>query len=116
MPAANYDIEIEQGASYNKQFVYRDSAGALVDLTGITARMQVRPNIKSTTVLIELTTANNRIVIDGPAGSVTINLTATETAEFDWRKGVYDLELVTDADNADRFIYGTLTVIPEVTR
>lgn len=116
MPAANYDFEIEQGSKFLRYFVYKDDAGDPVDLTGRTARMQIRTNVNSPSVLMELTTQNDRIVIDGPEGKVTLTLTAQDTADIEWRKGVYDLELAIDADNVERFLAGAVTVSREVTR
>jgi hypothetical protein len=41
MAATTYDILIEQGATYSQVITYKES-GAAVNLTGYTARMQVR--------------------------------------------------------------------------
>ena len=42
MAAAQYDILIEQGATFSRTFVWKDSSEVAVDLTGYTARMQIR--------------------------------------------------------------------------
>lgn len=44
MSAGAYNILAEQGATYAQTFTYRDTTDALVNLTGYTARMQVREN------------------------------------------------------------------------
>ena len=40
--AAVYDITIEQGATFRLSLVWKDSSNVPVNLTGYTARMQVR--------------------------------------------------------------------------
>lgn len=124
MPAATYDLVpnnngrpyIEQGATFDITLTCRDEAGVLVDLTGYTARMQIRANKKATTTLLELTTENDRIVMGGAAGTIQLVLPATVTAAIDWTRGVYDLEIV----NADGFVQrlwqGDVEVDKEVTR
>lgn len=110
MGAARYAIRIEQGATWKPVLTLRDT-----DLTGYTARMQIRPDIDSDTVLLELTTSNG-ITIDGPAGQITLHLTDVETTALDWREGVYDLELIAPSGDVQRLLKGPVEVDPEVTR
>lgn len=116
MPAAQHDFTIEQGATFTRAFRWLDATGNVVDLTGFTARMQVRANVASPDVLLELTTANDRLVIEPTLGRVSISLDATTTAAITWRKGVYDLELVSGAGEVTRLVAGQITVSREVTR
>ena len=51
-----------------------------VDLTGVTARMQLREKLDSSVVLLELTTENGRIVVDDATKTITLNITAADTA------------------------------------
>jgi hypothetical protein len=44
MAATTYDILIEQGATYSQVVTYKES-GVAVNLTGYTARMQVRSHV-----------------------------------------------------------------------
>lgn len=87
-----------------------------VDLTGYTARMQIRDTVNSTTVLEELTTENGGITITAATGKIELLLDATETAAIDWFEGVYDLELIAAGGEVDRIISGTVVVSDEVTR
>lgn len=116
MAAGTYDFEIEQGASFRLQFVWKDSLGVAVNLTSYTARMQVRQSISSPDTLLELTTENGRIALGGSAGTVTLTLTPAVTEAFTWRKGKYDLELVAPDASVTRFMQGQITVSREVTR
>jgi hypothetical protein len=114
--AGEYDLEILQGETYTKQFIWKDSAGTEVNLTGYTARMQVRQSKASDDVLLELTTANGRISLGGAAGTIDLNLSATVTAAITWKRGLYDLELVASNGVVRRLLEGEVTVSKEVTR
>lgn len=116
MPAITYDFRIEQGATFALKFAKKDQAGTPIALTSYTARMQVRSSVASPDVMLELTTANNRLVIDEAAGIVAINLLATDTADITWRKGVYDLELEAPDGTVTRLVEGVITISREVTR
>lgn len=111
------DDALEQGSATTRPFLYTapDEVTPIV-LTGYTARMQVRRSVKATDVLLELTTANGGIVIDGAAGKVSMILTESVAQTLTWRRGVYDLELIPPSGQAFRFMQGEIEVTPEVTR
>lgn len=114
MPAANYDFEIEQGTDYDKSLVWRDSTGNLVNLTGYTARMQLRPSVSSDTVLLDLTTENGGITLGGATGEITLHFTEANTSPL-VKGGVFDLEMIIGG-KVKRLVQGSITVSREVTR
>lgn len=114
MLAGQYDITVEQGSTFSLTLTYKDQRGYVIDLTDHTARMQLRPSVGSSTIALELTTANGRIAIDGAQGKITLQIGATDTAGLSGT-GVYDLELVNGAV-VQRILEGTYSVSPEVTR
>lgn len=114
MLAGQLDLVIEQGATFTLSMFYQDDTGAAVDITGRTARMQLRSAVTSADVALSLTTENGRIAIDGPRGLIALSIAATDTAGLSG-SGVYDLELVNGA-LVERVLQGTYTVSPEVTR
>lgn len=111
-----YDLEINQGASFSKTFAWKGGDGLPVSLTFYTARMQVRQSATSPDVLLELTTANGRIALGGALGTVTLSLTPAVTELIEWRRGKYDLELVAPDGGVMRFLEGQVSVSREVTR
>lgn len=114
---AQYNLTIYQGADFSQLFTFlQESGGDPVDLTNFSARMQIRQRVNAASPIIELTSANGRIVLGGTAGTVTLTLNATETAQLPDTQGVYDLEIVAGENNADRYLEGTVTIKPEVTR
>jgi hypothetical protein len=78
--------------------------------------MHVRTTAATTTTLIELTTTNSRITLGGTAGTVTLTISATDTAALTPGKYVYDLELVSGGGIVSRIIEGNFVVKAEVTR
>ncbi len=116
MPAATYNFKIEQGTTLLKPVVWKDSNGAPVNLTGYTAKMQIRASAYSDEVLLELSTTNGRITLDAVAGKVTLIFSPTITSAINWRRGKYDLELTAANGTVTRLIEGEITVSQEVTR
>lgn len=86
-----------------------------VDLAGFTARMQIRGKLEDATVIKELTTENAGIVINNVTKTISLNISATDTAAFSFQTAVYSLELVNGVV-VTPFAGGTLTLIKEVTR
>lgn len=111
------NITIIQGATLDLLVTWRAGDPAVaVDLTGCTARMQVREKITSPTPLISLTTENGGIVLGGAAGTIRRFMDADDTADIDWKSGVYDLEIEFADGTVRRLLAGSVVVSPEVTR
>lgn len=114
---AKLKFTIYQGATFPKRLRWSDKVtGTPIDLTGCRARMQVRAEIGSPTVLLELTTENGGITLGGAAGTIDLYAGATATAAFTWEGGVFDLEIVHPGGDVTRLAQGTVSVSPEVTR
>lgn len=86
-----------------------------VDLTGYTARMQIRPKLESSTIIHELTTENSGITIDNTNKTIGLNIAATTTDDFDFVSAVYSLEMV-KPNLVVPFLTGTVGLVKEVTR
>jgi len=138
MKPAQIDIDIYQGATFRKRFWYgrkTDPDGPLPDptadppvnftphdLTGCTARMQVRPSVDSSIIWIDLT--DTTITVGDDEGWIEVEATAIETAGFDFDprptmkrgSGVYDLEVVFPDGDVIRLAQGRVNLDPEVTR
>ncbi|AWJ93853.1 hypothetical protein Sp245p_28965 (plasmid) [Azospirillum baldaniorum] len=117
MAAGQYDIYIEQGATFTREIEWLQSDNTTpVDLTGYTARMQVRKTAKSPIVVADLSTGNGRISLTPALGKIKLMLTATETASLKDGEYVYDLELQSGTGVVERLLQGTFTINAEVTR
>ncbi len=113
--AAKLNLKIEQGATFQALYTWKDSTGTPVNLTGWTARMQIRPSVKSATIYLELTTENTYITLGGTAGTISIDVPASITEDITWECGEYDLELV-NGTFVKRLLEGNVTVKKEITR
>jgi len=87
-----------------------------IDLTGYTAQMQIRETLDSSTVIHEMTTSNGGIAIDTTNYSITINIPAATTRNFDFTTAVYSLELTDINAVVTTFVTGNLTLVREITR
>jgi hypothetical protein len=114
--AATYNIIADQGATFRRALVRKDSQKRVTPLVNYTARMQVRPLIDSSEIILNLTTENNGIVIDAPKGQITIQASAETTSTILSGKYVYDLELISPDGGVERLVMGSFTVRGEVTR
>lgn len=116
MLAGKYNFICDQGSTFERTVDIKNPDGEVFSLTGYTARMQVRREIDSSTTLIELTTTNGRLVINGALGRITMALTPNETATLT-RSGFYDLEIVqTSTGKVHKVLRGEFRLEKEVTR
>ena len=129
--AASFSLTVTRGSTWEDEFLYVDEDGQPYDLTDFDARMQVRlPDGRygtstSATLVMELTTANGRLIIDTPDGGtvpnrVRIVVDAADTSDLnplnDRRaRLVYGVELVRD-DYILPLVNGNITVLGEVVR
>lgn len=116
MAAGEYDITVEQGATFSRVLTWKNSSGTAYNLTGYTARMKAKANYSSANAIVELTTENGRIALGGAAGTVTLTISAADTAALSATTGVYDLELISGGGAVTRLVQGKFTVSPEVTK
>jgi hypothetical protein len=64
--------------------------------------------------LVKLTDASG-ITINNSTKTITVTISATDTAAFEWKKGVFDLEMVSAGGVVDCIAEGAITVTDEVT-
>jgi hypothetical protein len=78
--------------------------------------MQIRREVDASSTLLELSTANGRIVLYPSLGSIELKLTPAETAALT-RSGYYDLEIVrTATGEVNKVLRGEFRLEREVTR
>lgn len=91
-----------------------------VDLTSYTARMMIRATVDATAVLVSLVSGVasplSGITLDNTLKTITLLISATDTAALTFLTGVYDLELVSPAGVVTQLLSGNVTVTDEVTR
>ena len=113
MGAGNYNLLIEQGATYDLNLTWKTSDDVLIDLTGYTAKMEIRASAESAPI-ITLTNGSG-ITLGGVLGTIDIQITATETGAFTAGEYLYDLELTSGA-TVTRLIEGKADVKEQITQ
>jgi hypothetical protein len=109
MPALEYDLAIEQGSTFRRSIPVLNDAGTPIDLTGWSARGQIRLTYRDAGAVYDL-------ALEVSGSNVEMTVPAADSSEWTWRHGVYDVELI-DVDGAPtRLMQGNVTVSPEVTR
>ncbi|MCE2724697.1 MAG: hypothetical protein LW865_15685 [Betaproteobacteria bacterium] len=84
-----------------------------VSLAGFTARMTIRSDYGGDS-LLELTSSSG-ITLDDTAKTITVTITAAQTAAFAFTGAVYDLELVSGSGVVTELLRGAITVLDEAT-
>lgn len=131
--AKTVNLAIDQGETWRWSFVWASPDPASTDaaplppipfdLTGATARLQVREKY-GTPVLVELTTENSGIALNGSSGRIDIVFTDAQTdtlgASADplkpRRKALYDLEVQFSSGDVRRVLEGAIAFDQNITR
>jgi hypothetical protein len=119
-----YDLITDQGSTVHQVFTVKNSAKKALNLTGYSARMQVRGRDLTTQdpgliIIAEYRTedADGSLVVNGNAGTVTLLIRPMEMAEIAPDKYVYDIEVESEnAGETTRIIQGKFIVRAEVTK
>ena len=115
--AGQYNIVADQGATFSRIITWKDDTGTPVNLTGYSARMQVRQRYVSSTAVLSLTsTPAAGISLGTTNGQITVIVAAATMAGIEAGEYRYDLELVSGSGVVTRLLMGSFTVRAEVTR
>lgn len=116
MSAAAYNLVLEAGVDYPLTITWKDSTGALVNLTGFTGKMQIRTGAGGT-VLLEKSTAGATMVLGGALGTIAFTITGADattlvaqTVPMKW-----DLLLTSPTAVGTRLVEGFVTSKPAIT-
>jgi len=127
MAAGKYSFIIEQGATLEFQLDWTDDSGNPIDLTGMQARMQVRPQVDSSEVFLSLSsslsdscgTGLNLRGISGTnpyqSGSIGVYVSAYSSSLLTFGEAYYDLEVVNGCE-VYRLLEGKVRLSKNVTR
>lgn len=127
MAAAKYSFVIEQGATLTFQLDWTDELGNPIDLTGMHARMQVRPTVESTEVYLNLSSSlsdscGTGLNLSGSvgtnplsSGSIGVYVSAASSSLLNFGEAYYDLEVVNGCE-VYRLLEGKVRLSKNVTR
>lgn len=115
--AVQYNVTIDQGANWFINFIYKDTNGNPVNLTGYTAALQIREYYAATTTLLSLTSSPAAgITITAGTGTIAISATAVQTGAITAGNYVYDCEITDGTGVVTRIVQGEAYISPQVTR
>lgn len=113
--AGQKNFEVDQNATFSFIVEYKDNEGNPIDLTGCSAKMQVRDTKGGSKLAFSLTSPIGGISIDGPNGKLTIKATPTQTNKLFYPKSSYDVMLTDSNLNKIKLLEGFLTLSRSVT-
>ena len=87
MTATRQDIRVEQGSTFELVVEARKD-GALLNITGYSGSMQVRPTKASATILATAT-----VTLDTVNSLVIVTIPASTTGTYTWTDGYYDVKI-----------------------
>ena len=115
MQPGRFNFSLYQGDTFSTAPAWKIN-GNYVNVTGYSADMQVRQDVDSASIIVELSTANGRIVAGTTDGKFTLTLTAAQTAALPPGNYVYDLEVTSPGGIVTKILTGGFAVIAEVTQ
>jgi hypothetical protein len=127
MAAAKYSFVIEQGATLDFQIDWTDENGSPIDLTGMHARMQVRPSVESSQIFLNLSSSlsdscGTGLNLSGSngitplqSGSIGVYVSAASSSLLNFSEAYYDLEVVNGCE-VYRLLEGKIKLSKNVTR
>lgn len=84
-----------------------------MNLSGFTAQMQLRSSVKSATTLLELNQTNGRILINVPASTITLQITAADTAALTFKSAIASLEMTAPSGEVTGLLVNTPVIVRE---
>lgn len=113
--AAQKNFEVDQNTTFSFTVEYLDDSNLPINLTGATAKMQVRDTKGGSKLSFTISSPSEGIVIEGPQGRVTCTMTPAQTSKLFHPKSSYDL-MITDTNNTKtKLLEGFLTLSRSVT-
>tara|TARA_R100000388_G_scaffold1643_1_gene2393 strand:+ start:862 stop:1260 length:399 start_codon:yes stop_codon:yes gene_type:complete len=131
MAAGKYSFVIEQGATTDFEIQYKDSNGDPIDLTGYTAKMQIRSTFAQNGGELFLTLSSSRnpdgtgLNFSGSSnslppssGSIGIFIAACTSSQLTFNEAFYDLEIYSGSSHCPittRLLEGKVKLNKEIT-
>lgn len=124
MAAASLTLSIDQGATFTRKLIFKDSLGALINLTGQTFTGMIKKSFSDTTALATFTcTVLNQTT---NLGEVTVELTSAASSAIPIKiqkpgtrtteDFIYDIERTYSTGVVERILEGIARISPEVTK
>jgi len=109
------DFTIETNADFAMVLTFSDDQGGVLDLTGYTAKMQLKM-INANVVVFELSDVNGRLILGGLNGTLTLTADKTDLLDLPDSIVEYDLLLTDSVNYSKRVLEGMVTLDNGVTK
>ena len=127
MSSAKYSFVIEQGATFTLEVAWEDQTCVPINITGYSARMQIRPAVESEDIYISLSSelqpdgtglnlSGSNGITPLESGSIGVYISAYSSSLLDFTQGRYDLEMVSGGGEVTRLLEGYVQLSKNVTR
>jgi hypothetical protein len=114
--AVNKNFEVDQNTTFTFQVQYTlEDEVTPINLSGATAKMQVRDTKGGSKLAFTLTSPSGGITINGSTGTLTIKMTPTQTNKLFYPKSSYDIMVVDSNGNKIKLLEGFMTLSRSVT-
>jgi hypothetical protein len=111
MAAGYQELFVEQGTDYVTTITLDDINGEPFDLTGYTARSQVKKSYYSSNTTAEFVIS----FPDAANGIMAISISSANTANIYPGRYVYDVVIKNNSDVRTRVLEGIVNILPQVT-
>ncbi len=119
-PVSGFPILIIKGTDFYLPINYVIETCDLefpINLSGYSAQMQIRPTIASTgTPLVDISTADGTIVIDGPNGKIELYIPKSITVDLPVGVWAYDCLITNISNLTEQIIFGSATILERTTK
>jgi hypothetical protein len=113
--AGQKNFEVDQNATFSFIVEYKDNNGSPIDLTGASAKMQVRDTKGGSKLAFTLTSPAGGITITPLLGKLSIKMTPTQTSKLFYPKSSYDIMITDSNTNKIKLLEGFITLSRSVT-
>ena len=110
MPAATYNIAIEQGADWSRDLFLTTATQGAINVSGRTFKAEIRQYPSGT-----VATAIACTVVSAAGGQVRMSVTSAASLVVPTAGAKYDLFMVTSAGVSTRLLAGSVSVHPRIT-
>lgn len=114
-PIYNF-IPFYQGDTWSATLTVKDSNDVAKDLTGYTAKMEIRLGPGTPILATLATTPGTGIVITAATGVITLSMTATVSAALTFKKAKYSLKLTSSGGAVTTILQGDFEIYPRITQ
>lgn len=114
MQPGRFNFNLTQGDTFSTAPAWKIN-GNYVNVTGYTAKMDLKIAPTSTSTIFELSTENGRITTGTTDGKFTLNITSTDSATIPPGNYVYDLDITSPGGVVTTLLTGGFSVTAQVT-